>query len=784
MPLARICRYLFAAAWLLASSAAHARGQATLGASGGAIVGTVVDDETRRPLGNAQLSLNRTGRTIARRLSDANGAFTFADLSSGEYELVVRHIGFARASRTIAITPNESQQRMTIALQPVATRLTGITTTATIPVAVDVRTGDQTYVQPVALPPPSATTSQILQQSLAGAARAPTGEVHIRGQHAEYTYYIDGVPVPSGISGSLNEVIDPAVASRIDVQTGGWDAEYGNKNIAVVNVATRIPDGELRWESSAYRGSYDNRGETVRLSSSGESVGALLSVTHQGTAMRREPVMIDPHSGAPLNFHNSGTDDYAFGKLEWRPSIRDRVELTANASVTRFAVPFDSVGAALDDHQRDHNSFVNVGWSRDLGSSTVGWRGQPRDGTRELFVAAYVRRGSLDYEPGTLDKPAFVFYPDTTDRFTVREHRAATTTGVRLVYSHPLSSILAVKVGTDASLADGREDFDTRDSLARPGPTAHSSVRGGDVGSFGQVVAAPSARWELRTGLRVDHHVAPLAGDQHQVSPRVRLAYFLSAATALWFYYGRLFIPSNVEDFHVLAQAAQSGVVGAATIPERDHYFEMGLTHRAGALTAKLAAYDRDDSPAVDDNTLPGTALTTTVNIADVRVTGLETALAYDRGAGLSAYLNAALSHARAHGPITGGFFPTAYPSGWFDQDHDQRLSIAGGASYTASRGYASITGIFGSGLTNGHPDAAPNKTGLFDFNPAVKVAPSLIVNATTGSTFRLGRTALSPAFYVENLFDRHYILKGAFTSGPSVGRPRTLEVRVKLSGD
>src|SRR5881227_4436424 len=86
---------------------------------------------------------------------------------------------------------------------------------------------------------PTNTTSQILQQSIVGAARAPTGEVHIRGQHAEYTYYVDGVPVPAGISGSLNELFDPEVVKQIDFQTGGWDAEYGNKNAAVVNVTTR-----------------------------------------------------------------------------------------------------------------------------------------------------------------------------------------------------------------------------------------------------------------------------------------------------------------------------------------------------------------------------------------------------------------------------------------------------------------------------------------------------------------------------------------------------------------
>src|SRR2546422_3738574 len=94
-----------------------------------------------------------------------------------------------------------------------------------------------------------------LFRSIVGAARAPTGEVHIRGQHAEYTYYVDGVPVPAGISGSLNELFDPEVVNQIDLQTGGWDAEYGNKNAAVVNVTTRIPSGGFHLDASSYGGS-------------------------------------------------------------------------------------------------------------------------------------------------------------------------------------------------------------------------------------------------------------------------------------------------------------------------------------------------------------------------------------------------------------------------------------------------------------------------------------------------------------------------------------------------
>jgi len=382
-----------------------------------------------------------------------------------------------------------------------------------------------------------------------------------------------------------------------------------------------------------------------------------------------------------------------------------------------------------------------------------------------------------------VDDPQFVFYPDTTDRFTVRERRAATTTGAKADYQQPLSAALNVKAGFDASLVQGREAFNTLDGRGVAGPSVDTDLRGGDAGAYVQAASLLTDQWELRAGVRVDHHVAPLAGDQHQVSPRLRLNWTPGAATMAWLYYGRLFIPSNVEDFHVLAAAAERDTVGSPTVPERDHYFEAGAVHRyASGVTAKAAAYYRNDAPAVDDNTLPGTALVATVNVARVHVTGLEAAIDVHPDGPLSGYVNAALSHASARGPVTGGFFPTPYPTGWFDQDHDQRLSIVGSGTCAPAWGFITLTGIFGSGLTNGNPEAAPNGTGLFDFNPRVKVAPSFVVNASVGRRWRWGASTVSAEASVDNALDRRYVLKGAFTSGPSIGRPRSIDLRATVS--
>ena len=744
--------------------------------TGPPLAGVIRDSASGAPLPGVTVRVTVGGRVVATRSTGQDGRYRVADIAPGIYHVSATRIGCRAATQTVTVTASGSVDA-DITMVALVAQLPAVSVTAA-PVAVDLQTRNQTFQQEDYHGAPTSTTSQIVQQAIAGAARAPTGEVHIHGQHAEYTYYIDGVPVPSSIGGTLNELFDPAIADRIGFQTGGWDAEYGNKNIAVINVATKIPTDGVHYQLSGYGGSFNSDGQSLLVSGKAGPFGFLLSGSRQETSMRREP-LVQNAQGNPLNFHNAGQDQYGFAKAEYRPSARDAVTLELDASRTHAGIPYDSSFGVLDDHQTDWNWFLNLAWLHRFADETGNPVAHGPATAPELFVAAYVRHSSLDYAPGAIDQPHFVFFPDTADRFNVQEHRMATTIGVKADYSWPVSSWVGLKTGLETSLVEGREDFNTVDARAIAGPSVNTGVRGGDAGAYVQAMFDPSPRWELRLGLRLDHHIAPLAGDIHQVSPRVRLNWFPTPETTVWVYYGRLFIPSNVEDFHVLAAAAQGDTVGQPTVPERDHYFETGAVHRFGnTVTAKIAAYYRNDSPAIDDNTLPGTALVATVNIAKVHVTGIESAVEWHPSGPLSGYVNAALSHASAIGPVTGGFFPTPYPAGWFDQDHDQRLSIVASETYALRAGFASVTGIFGSGLTNGTPEAAPNKTGLFDFNPGIKVAPSFIINAAGGRNWTFGVTALRAEVSVDNVFDHRYILKGAFTSGPSLGRPRSIQVK------
>jgi hypothetical protein len=758
------------------------------------LTGTVTDSTTGGGLQSAEVSVTRTeGGLVSNTVTDAFGHFTIHNLAPGSYTVSVHLLGFRPMTRPLTVgTAATTTAPMRFAMTPIGLNLSAVQVTATAPISVDTRTGDQVFKQNDFHGAPTSTTSQILQQSIVGAARAPTGEVHIRGQHAEYTYYVDGVPVPPGISGSLNELFDPQVVNQINFQTGGWDAEYGGRNAAVVNVTTKIPSGGFHGSLSSYAGTYDGsttlgskgyNGQALSASTNSGPWGFFFSGARQFSDMRLEPVATNDAATKVLNFHNDGTDYFGFGKLQYTPSTTDVLTLEVNASQTRFGVPFDSTGGAFqNDHQRDMNSFANLGWHHQIGTTADG-RSQS-----DFFAGLFARQASLHYDPDPTDEPQFVFYPNVKDTFNLSEKRDANIYGVKLDYAYRPANEVEVKFGTLSSFVTGHEKFSTFNGTGTSGPASDADLSGHDIGVYGQTAYSPVEWAEFRAGLRYDNHNAPFIGTQSQLSPRVRLNLYPSSSTTIYLYYGRQFMPTNTEDLRAITSASQGGEADQGTLPERDHFFEAGLVQRfpdLGVVT-KLSAYHKRSSPGIDDNTVPGSAIVTDVNIEQVRITGLEGVLEYRPDGPFSGYINAALNHAYGVGTITGGFFPNAPPSSpSFDLDHDQRLSIVGSATYSLSRFYLSGTGIYGSGLTNGVDPGDCScgfGTGLFDFNKGTHVDGNTIFNFSAGYTIIAGSTLLQPEVFVENAFNKLYVLKGAFFSGPSVGRPRSIQVRLKAS--
>ncbi len=776
---------------------ARARVDNSTGTASGDVAGSVTDSTNEAPLPGVEIAVQRGTNIVAATTTDAFGRYIMHDISAGTYTVTAHFIGYR--SKGIEITVMNGVVHVNFKLFPAAAALQAVQVTAQAPVAVNTRTGDQTYSQNEAIAAPSTTTSALIQQSIAGAAKAPTGEVHIRGQHAEYTYYIDGVPVPPGIAGSLNELFSPDVVQQIDFQTGGWDAEYGDRQAAIINIQTRIPSGPFHLEESTSDGSYNTMGQSLTMSGNSGRLGMFLSGQAEGSDMRQDPLVAGSND-APINYHNHGQDYYSFAKLQYAAGPRDLLSLEGNYSTTHFDVPYDSLLQTLNDHQTDVNSFLNLAYRHRFGEA-VGTDEQSQPA--ELFVGPYFRDGSLNYRPGSSDDPSFIDANDTTHTpRNVFEDRNFYILGVKSDLSFPVvTGKVDGKIGMNYSHTYGHEDFQLIDPTGVQSPIAsNSGLSGYDWGAYAETNVRPVEWFEIRTGLRFDSHVEPFATNQTQASPRIRLNFYPSDANTFYLYFGRLFMPTNIEDLRDITSAAQGGVATSPTLPERDAFYEAAFLHRFPfGIVTKLSGFHKESTPGIDDNTIPGSSVTTDVNISRIWVTGIESVVEVRPNGPLSGYVNFSLDHAYGIGPISGGFFPISTPPTYFDLDHDQRLSGVWNLLFSHSRFDISATGTYGSGLTNGfapdtnsYNEGTPgttgfqpgNKsycTGLFCFNRAFKVSPYYTQDLSLGYLFYARQTSIKPEVFFTNLFDHSYILKGAFFSGEAVGRPFMVQFKLTV---
>ena len=242
----------------------------------------------------------------------------------------------------------------------------------------------------------------------------------------------------------------------------------------------------------------------------------------------------------------------------------------------------------------------------------------------------------------------------------------------------------------------------------------------------------------MDAGVRYDQHVAPDVAMQNQISPRIKLNFFIDEQNTFYLYYGRLFMPTNVEGLRLIASNITN--TGEPTLPERDDFYEATYLHTFNnGFIIKGALYHKFSSPGLDDQTIGSSSIKTPVNIENVRTTGIELGISYTHPTiPISGFLNAALNHAYGSGAITGGFLPLDSDGPATDLDHDQRVSIVGELNYQPKDWFVNLTGIYGSGLSNGNPDNIPFETGLFSFNTAAHVSPYTIFNFSGGYTIHL----------------------------------------------
>ena len=362
----------------------------------------VYDGAQNTPLQLARVTLRRNGVFVAGAVTDISGRADFRDVQPGWYRLSVRYVDYTDFADSILIDnlhPTDSVSMKQVQREEL---IVGAAKEVSI-TSVDVKTGNQVFESETYHAPPTARMTNLVQENMLGASRAPTGEVHIRGQHGEFTYYVDGIPVPLGVFGGLNEVVDPKVIERAIFYTGGFPAEYGGQMAAIIDVQNRVPVGKAHLDFSTYAGSYlgaDNsapdslgistaklkpvntNGQSLSVSDHIGKLGIFLSGSRQETDRRIDAPL-------PYVYHNHGFDYFLYGKLDYLANGVDYLTANFNYGKTLTQIPFDPLEEGIkDDEQNTTNAFQSLSYFRTLS----------RESEKEsnLFLGIYAPRRRLD----------------------------------------------------------------------------------------------------------------------------------------------------------------------------------------------------------------------------------------------------------------------------------------------------------------------------------------------------------------------------------------------------
>ena len=605
-----------------------------------------------------------------------------------------------------------------------------------------------------------------------GVSQDSFGQIHLRNDHANIQYRIDGVILPEGIS-FFGQSLTSRFASSIDLITGSLPAQYGLVTTGIVDIQTKSGAFEPGGSIGMYGGSHG------WLEPSAEYAGSSGSINYYvaGDYLRNGIGIENPgRSSDPL--HDTTQQGHAFGYIEDILDSSSKVTAIFGAYQGAFQIP-DTPGqpsaftdgassndssARFNEHQTESNDYAVLSYLRsgeDYG----------------LQVSAFVRYSRLDYTPDQLGDLEFYGLAQDAVRSDVAE-------GFQGDGSYHVAEHHTLRYGLlfTAERATSRTESQVFTCLVADcsgvGTTPESIGDGG--GQTGYTYSAYlQDEWRvlpaltLNYGLRYD--VLNAYTSAQQVSPRVNLVWKPDSATALHAGYSRYFTPPSLELISGQSIAKFAGTTGypagytpasppfdGPILPERSNYFDVGADHVFfPGLKLGIDGYWKIARDLIDEGQFGAPIILSVFNYAHANVLGLELTGSYEVG-DFSMYGNFSIGRERATQVASQqfNFDPqdlSYIANHYIYTDHSQILTASSGISYSIQGTHLNADLVYGSGLRE---DAA-------DIPNGGVVAPYAQLNLGVTHQFEnLFGAPLELSGAIINVTDRIYEIR----SGSGVG--------------
>jgi len=614
-----------------------------------------------------------------------------------------------------------------------------------------------------------------------------SGSLHVRDDHGNVQYRVNGVQLPEGISG-FGQSLDTRYIDSVDFLTGALPAQYGLRTAGVVDIQTKQGFGKPGGSLGFTFGSHN----TLEESGSIYGTKGNLSYYLSGSLVSNTNGIENPQP--TLNAQNDRTrQGKTFGNLSYYLDADTRVGLMFGTYNGKFQIP---------TNPNQSPAFSLAGYS-DLGT---GFNALPSSSVRERqteatrFVALSFQKtvGALDFQVSAFHQYSNLHYlPDPVGDLIYNgvasdTLRSNSSNGLQADASYKANDGHTLRFGGAYTRQTTRSInavnvFPVDDSGAQVGNTpVLINDNSGKVGQLASLYVQDEWRIDpkltLNYGLRYDSVDA--FTKEHQWSPRLNLAYKLSDDTALHAGYARYFTPPPQELASQQSINLYAGTTNQPAVPtsdpvkaERTHYFDLGVDHKVNAnLSLSADVYYKNITNLLDEGQFGQALILSPFNYAKGFARGLELSARYNDDH-WSAYANFAYQKAMGKDIVSSqslfGTDELAYIANHYVYlDHDQTYTLSGGASYRFGDNQVSGDLIFGSGLRRTPDGGAPNSAALPHY---------AVVNAAYSHTWKdasggdiVGRIA------VLNLFDKSYLLRdgtGVGVGAPQYGTRRSLYV-------
>src|SRR3984893_16026963 len=541
---------------------------------------------------------------------------------------------------------------------------------------------------------------------------AASGELHVRNEHGNIQYRINGIMLPDGV-GAFGQILDTGIIGRLALLTGALPAQYGLRTAGVLDIETKADAFNNSGSVSVYGGSH---GTITPSFEYGGTVGQpqyFVSGRYFGSNLGIE----NPTSGNEA-IHDRTSQEKGFLYLSTVLDPTSRLTFMSGVSNGTYQIPnrpgqspnfqvfgvtdFDST--RLNEHQNEFNQFNVVAYQKS------------GDGI-DYQLSYFNRYSQLHFMPDPVGDLVFNGVASNVYRQSY-VNGIQEDTAWRIGYAHTLrfgfsvsaERSLVTNISTVLPLADPADPG--AGTIDAPLTVFDSSSKTGLLlGTYLQDEWKITNNLILNAGLRFDQMYQFV--DANQFSPRVSLTWKPYDGTAFHAGYARNFTPppqviAAPTHLALVQNTSQQPEVStnSPVLPERAHVFDVGVVQKIypiPGLEVGIDGYYKIARDLLDDGQFGAAYVLHGFNYDRGENMGLELKSTYTNG-NFRAWGNVAWAKQIATNIVSNQFLfgqdeINYIATHYIYTDHAQVLTASAGASYLWNGTRFSASMIYGSGL-------------------------------------------------------------------------------------